>query len=113
MEYLTYGLGIGASSSNALTIGAYDGTAGEYGRLSPNGLSDLPAALSLKVCGGAKSMAPIRAKESSLNLDGVGKLLRADGGGIGRLGPLLDAPVRPDAEEYALGPGGYGPGGYI
>jgi len=43
---LTYGLGIGASSSNALTIGANDGTAGEYGRLSPNGLSDRPAALS-------------------------------------------------------------------
>jgi len=43
----TYGLGIGASSSNALTTGAKAGTAGEYGRLSPNGLSDLPAARSL------------------------------------------------------------------
>jgi hypothetical protein len=40
---ITYGLGIAASSSNALTIGANDGTAGEYGRLSPNGLSDRPA----------------------------------------------------------------------
>lgn len=42
----TYGDGIGASSSNALTIGANDGTAGEYGRRSPNGLSDRPACLS-------------------------------------------------------------------
>jgi len=40
------GLGIGASSSNALTTGANEGTAGEYGRLSPNGLSERPAARS-------------------------------------------------------------------
>lgn len=38
-----WGLGIGASSSKALTTGAKAGTIGEYGRLSPNGLSDRPA----------------------------------------------------------------------
>lgn len=39
----THGLGIGASSSKALTTGAKAGTDGEYARLSPNGLSDRPA----------------------------------------------------------------------
>jgi len=42
----TCGLGMAASSSKALTVGVNTGTAGEYGRRSPNGLSDLPAALS-------------------------------------------------------------------
>jgi len=40
------GLGMAASSSKALTVGVNAGTDGEYGRLSPSGLSDLPATLS-------------------------------------------------------------------
>lgn len=46
-------------------------------------------------------MAFIKAKESSLSFEGVGRVLRSARGGIGRLGP-----IRPDAEENALGPGG-------
>jgi hypothetical protein len=40
---ITYGLGIEASSSKALAVGTKDGTAGEYGRRSPRGLSERPA----------------------------------------------------------------------
>jgi hypothetical protein len=40
-------------------------------------------------------MALNSAKESSRNFDGVGRVLRADGGGIGFLGPG----ARPDADE--------------
>lgn len=42
-DSMTYGLGIEASSSKALAVGMKDGTAGEYGRRSPRGLSDRPA----------------------------------------------------------------------
>lgn len=46
----------------------------------------------------------IIAKESSLSFEGVGRLVRSWGGGMGRFGP--GGPMRPDAEENALGPGG-------
>lgn len=97
-EDATYGLGIGASSSNALTVGAYAGTIGEYGRLSPRGLSDLPATRSRYVGGGANSMEPIMENESSLSLEGVGKVFKGAGGGSGRLGPP-GGPMRPEADE--------------
>ena len=45
----------------------------------------------------------IKAKESSLNLEGVGNVFSAAGGSIGLLGP--GGPNRPDADEYDLGPG--------
>ena len=68
------------------------------------GLSDLPAARSLYVCGGANSIAPMIANESSLSFEGVGSVLRAAGGGMGRLGPRF--PIRPEADENARGPWG-------
>jgi hypothetical protein len=43
-------------------------------------------------------MAPNKANESSRSFEGVGRVLRAAGGGIGRRG--LE-PLRPDAFEYA------------
>ena len=111
---MTYGLGRAAISSYEDTNGELAGMFIWYGRRSPRGLCDLPRAWSLKVGGGAKSIEPIKAKESSLSLDGVGSVLRAAGGGIGFFGlpygrPEADDPGRPphmpaDAEEPGRGP---------
>lgn len=97
------------------------GTAGEYGRRSPSGLCDLPCCRSLYDVGGAKSILPISANESSLSFEGVGRVVKAAGGCIGFLGP--ERPIRPDADEFGLGAGGMnrpdaddcalGPGGII
>jgi hypothetical protein len=87
----TYGLGKVGSSSKAFTNGECAGTLTWYGRRSPIGLWDRPATRSLNVSGGAKSRALKMANESSLSFEGVGRVVSADGGGIGFLG----GPLRP------------------
>lgn len=92
---VTYGLGRAAISSNVLTSGEAAGSFGAYGRRSPRGLWDLPVARSAKLSGGAKSAALIREKWSSVSLDGVGRVFRAAGGGMGFRGlPDMADPER-------------------
>ena len=57
-----------AISSNEEANGTWAGTAGEYGRNPPLGLSGRPTARSLADVGGAKSIELNRAKESSFNI---------------------------------------------
>src|ERR1700722_13875996 len=87
LEIRTYGLGIELSPSKALPSGVWDGTAGLYGRWTPNGLSGLlPAWRSLKDTGGAKSIG-LNTIESSFSLCGVGSEANGAGGGRGFFGP--------------------------
>ena len=90
----TYGLGIAARSSKELAKGVCDLTAGLKGLGCPSGLSGLlPACLSLKEIGGAKS-AGSNTIEFSVSLCGVGRDWRGAGGAIGFLGagsrPLIE-----------------------
>jgi len=95
------GLGITARSSKELASGVWGRTAGLKGRGLPRGLSGLrPFCLSRKDTGGAKSIGS-NTIEFSVSLAGVGSDARADGGGMGFLGP--GGPMRPLIDDMLRG----------